>query len=521
MQDPASLRALLAWLSLPGVGEKTLAAAMDHARATRVTLGTLWTSPPGELAELVGLAPRPAAALGERRAELWDAAGSLAAQLLEWDVEALTPDEPAYPARLRAAAAGPGRRRWPAVFAFGALELLDEPLVAVVNSRDAGPEAVAWTDRLADALARRDLALVTSASRESYQAVAVAGKRHGAPCVTVLDRGLATAFPGGPGAEPVAGARVWDERLDPETQLLLSPFPPRAGWTPRNGPLRDALIFDLAAAVIAVEVRPGGVMARECERAARRGTPLFALQRGGEGGGEPSALMECAAGVRPLPVSPRGELTEMLEPLLAALPAPGVTPGGQRPVAGSTPRREVRRFLLAVARAACPDRLPASLLALPERGELADLVRDSPLALAAGRGQEGRPVEVAVGEAESEQRLGELAGRLAPRGLLAAAVPAAWLRDERFAPLRAGLLARGHLLAVVELPRGDGESGETVLLYRRHGPGEESSPAAEVTVLSPGAGRLRRHEARRYLTQALGQLARRLTQDDAPRAAES
>src|SRR6185436_17959438 len=126
------------------------------------------------------------------------------------------------------------------------------------NSRDADADATAWTDRLADALARRDLALVSGANKEAYQAVAVAAKRHGGDAALVLDRGMLTAFPSGPARDPVPGARVWDESLDGETQLLLSPFNLRAGWTPRSGPRRDALIFDLASAVIAVHVRPGG-----------------------------------------------------------------------------------------------------------------------------------------------------------------------------------------------------------------------------------------------------------------------
>src|SRR5438874_78541 len=130
-------------------------------------------------------------------------------------------------------------------------------------------------DAAADALARRDVALATGVNREAYQAAAVAAKRHGGAAVMALDRGLLTLFPAGPEREPVPAARVWDETLDPATQILLSPFALRDQWTPRSGPRRDALLFELAAAVVAVDVRPGGNMERECRRAVERGIPLF------------------------------------------------------------------------------------------------------------------------------------------------------------------------------------------------------------------------------------------------------
>src|SRR5437660_754362 len=128
MYDPLSLRALLAWSLLPGAGERALDAVLTHAREARLPLVALWRSPPADLAALLPLSPRAAAALDERRPALWEDAAALAEWMQRWDVEALTPGVPGYPPRL-------GARRWPLLFACGSLDLIEEPLVLFANSR--------------------------------------------------------------------------------------------------------------------------------------------------------------------------------------------------------------------------------------------------------------------------------------------------------------------------------------------------------------------------------------------------
>jgi len=81
MLDPVSLQALIAWMSLPGAGERALGAVMDHTREARLPLAALWRLPPADLARLLPLGGHPVAALEERREALWDAAGALAAEL--------------------------------------------------------------------------------------------------------------------------------------------------------------------------------------------------------------------------------------------------------------------------------------------------------------------------------------------------------------------------------------------------------------------------------------------------------
>lgn len=486
MHDPASLQALIAWMSLPGVGERGLTAVLDYAHGARLSLVALWEqarSAPEDLARTIPLQRRAAEALERRWDALDEDAGSLAALAAEWGIDALTPDDPDYPERLRPS------RRWPALFAFGALDLLREPLVAIVNSRDASRAALDLTERVADSLSRRDVALVTGANREAYQAAALAAKRHGGPAVLALDRGLVAAFPSGPGHEPVPAARVWDAALDVETQLLVSPFGLRDGWTARSGPRRDALVFGLAAAVLAVSVRPGGHMDRECRRLAKAGTPLFVLDPA------PGAP-ECAAEPRlDLPPERRlapGDADAVAAAIARALPLEPA--GGAQPEARW--QREVRHFLIAAARALRGS--PGRALVWPARGDLAEAARRTPLAAALERGEGSAPVDLALVEPPTLARLAELSARLRPDGVLMAPVPGAWLTGPQYAGRRQALLSQGQLLAVVHLPPGPGgREADAVLVYRR------SAHPSPVRALHPEGPVRTGHDLRRYLRRAL------------------
>ncbi|HEU4753128.1 MAG TPA: DNA-processing protein DprA, partial [Armatimonadota bacterium] len=268
--DERELQAAVAWSSLPFLGDRSFQALVDHAREARRSLAELWEAPPEDLRAFVPLHQKAAAALAEDAPGRWRQAEEEAATIRSRGADLLLSLDPDFPEALARTA-----RRWPMLFAYGALALLEEPRVAIVNSRSPSHAALAATDALADALARRDVVLVTSTNREAYKAAAVAAKRHAGPAVMVLDRGIAEAFPAGLEREPVAAARVWDESFDPELQLLLSPFGWREHWNPRSGRKRDALIFDLAEVVVAMDIRPGGIMERECRAVIRNGRKLI------------------------------------------------------------------------------------------------------------------------------------------------------------------------------------------------------------------------------------------------------
>lgn len=445
MTDRREIQAALAWWSLPRVGDKTLRALLDHAREARSSLAELWAAPHEDLAQLVPLAAPTLTALQSSAAAIWERAGADAEAVRNRGVELLSPDDPECPATLREAHQLHGRK-WPLVFAYGALGLLEEPRVALVSSRGVTASGLVATDALADALARRDVVLVTSPNREAYQTTATAAKRQAGPAVLILDRGLADAFPTGVEREPVASARVWDTAFDPDLQLLLSPFGWKHHWTARNGKRRDALLFDLSDAVIAVDLQPGGTMDLECRRALKSGKPVFALDRGAETEPGTRQLWEECPEVRRLPWT-GGE--EAAQAVVKTLPRQAYAQSADRALEGWI--REVALFLGRLGKAAGPAK--GNLVVYPPTGALATAT--------AGWNRSETDTTTGAGVlladlwstgAPNPGRIAQLLSRVAPGGLLAAVIPAGWLLDVEHATLRRAWLETAALQLSVQLP---------------------------------------------------------------------
>lgn len=483
------LQAFLAWSALPWLGERSLLALLDHAREGRRTLADLWEVPLEDLHALVPLHPRTRAALERDPAERWRQAGVEADAVHSWGVDLLLLGEPDLPAALTSI-----QRRWPYLFAYGALELLDEPCVALVNSRDVSNSGLILTDALADGLARRDIALVSSTNRESYKAAATAAKRHAGPSLLVLDRGLTTAFPSGIEREPVAPARVWDESFDPDLQLLLSPFGWKEPWNPRSSRRRDALIADLAHAVVAIDIRPGGTMDSECRRAAAEGKKVFALDRGAETSPGARRLWEEEPRVRRI-VWKGAE--DAVRPILDSFP--GQAPEARENRSGEGWIREVAGFLGRVCHRLSESRSPV-VGAHPVSGPLGAAARAWSRRDAAGAGHDWLLADFT--DAPSPQRVSQMLERVSRGGYLAAMVPAAWLDGEAQRGAREEWLRRAALRLAVRLPRSPsgGVPCAAVFLQRDL---ENTRPTL---TFAPEQERMGRFHLRRYLHEVLREL---------------
>jgi predicted Rossmann fold nucleotide-binding protein DprA/Smf involved in DNA uptake len=489
---------VLAWAALPFVGERTLLALLDHAREGRRGLADLWQTPLEDLRLIVPLHPKAAAALEERAPEIWDRAAAEAEAVRAWGVDLLLAGDPEYPAALREAP-----RRWPVVFAYGALALLEEPRAAIVNSRAVTNQGLAVTDAVADALARRDVPLVASINREAYQAAAIAAKRHAGPAVLVLDRGIAEAFPTGVSREPIAPARVWDESFDPDLQLLLSPFPWKARWNPRSGPRRDELIFDLADVVLAVDVSPGGTIDRECRLALQRDRPLLALDRG-------DATPEGTRGLweqDPRCVRLRWSGGETAaESVLRALPGGAPAAGAAAERSTDAWRREVGQFL-ARACAALDRRGTGAAGAFPTAGPFAPVAaRWSRRQADGSAGVDWLLADLALESSHPPARVGQLLERVSRGGLLGAVVPVSWLQAEDHAGSRASWLSRAALRLAARLPAPPQAAATEALaavVLERDGAAGEPAP-----VFTPQQERMGRFHLRRYLQEVLAGFGR-------------
>lgn len=211
--------------------------------------------------------------LAERKERLLSASSEIAASVEKLGIRVMTAGDPDYPSTLKDQTSPS-----PILYSYGNMSLLRERKFAIVSSNDLSSRGTDVTRELAGMIADEGLVAVTSHNTHAYQVVGLAVKSRHAPVIMVLDRGILSAFPQGLKWEPVAQARIWNARFDPEQDLVLSPFRLYDRWIGANGRERDRLVFSLADVVIGVEVRPGGVMESECLRAHRKGREVYVHQ---------------------------------------------------------------------------------------------------------------------------------------------------------------------------------------------------------------------------------------------------
>ncbi|MHB1001409.1 MAG: DNA-processing protein DprA [Armatimonadota bacterium] len=163
----------------------------------------------------------------------------------------------------------------PILYAHGNMALLHERRYAVVSSSNISAQGIEVTREISSILADEGLTAVTSHNTYPYQIAGLAARSRNAPVILVLDRGILSAFPQGLGWEPIAQARIWNIRFDPQKDLVLSKFRLYDPWIGSNGKERDRMVFALADTVVAIEVRSGGVMEAECIRASKYGREVY------------------------------------------------------------------------------------------------------------------------------------------------------------------------------------------------------------------------------------------------------
>ncbi len=263
---------------VPHLGPKGIVRLIGESAGTArdgVDLSRLsaWAVSADTLKDEYKLHPEAAECLAVRKADLLKASAEMTESAEKIGIRVMTCTDPDYPSLLRESDSYP-----PIIYAYGNLGLLRERKYAVISSNGISPRGVELTREVAGTLSDEGLTAVTSHNTEAYQVVGLAAKSRNAPVLMVLDRGILSAFPQGLGFEPIKQARIWDLRFDPEKDLVLSRFRLYDHWIGANGRDRDRMVFGLADVVVAVEVRPGGVMETECLRAHRNGRDVFVHQ---------------------------------------------------------------------------------------------------------------------------------------------------------------------------------------------------------------------------------------------------
>jgi DNA processing protein len=254
--DPSLLAALRLSL-VDGVGPRTRQTLLDRFASAEA----VFQAPHGELLEVDGVGPKIAAAI-VAAAHSQQAEQELA-RCRELGVDLLSRDDPAYPPALARICDPPG-----ILFCRGKLEPRDELAVAIVGSRRCTVYGRQQAERLAGALARAGITVVSGLARGIDAAAHRGALEAGGRTIAVLGTGLAKIYPPEHAelAEAVArqGAVITEVSL--ETAALPGLFPQR-----------NRIIAGLSWGVVVVEASRNSGALHTVRHALEQGRDVFAV----------------------------------------------------------------------------------------------------------------------------------------------------------------------------------------------------------------------------------------------------
>jgi len=224
------------------LGADRLDRALDGWADDRVTL------------ERIGRLLRRSATLG-LALEKWERAGL-------W---ILTQSHTEYPRRLRERL---GFASPAALVGYGNPQLLNKPAIAVVGSREASEEDLAFTARLAEVVAEHDAGVVSGGARGVDQAAMFACVEAGGTSVGVLADSLLRTV------TSVKHRSI----LGTGNMTLVTPFSPEAGFNVGNAMARNRYIYccSIAALVVAAGKQSGGTWNGAVEALREGWVPVWA-----------------------------------------------------------------------------------------------------------------------------------------------------------------------------------------------------------------------------------------------------
>ena len=203
----------------------------------------------------------------ERIQTLLNRAGALGLAMEKWQragLWVLIRADADYPTRLKKQlqALSP-----PVLFGCGNRRLLDQGGIAVVGSRHAGPEDLAFTRQLGRQVALQGLSIISGGARGVDETAMLGALTQEGTVVGVVADGLLRA---------VTSARFRPSLMNGNL-ALISPFNPEAGFDVGNAMARNKYIYCLAdaAVVIAADREKGGTWNGAVENLKQGWTPLW------------------------------------------------------------------------------------------------------------------------------------------------------------------------------------------------------------------------------------------------------
>jgi predicted Rossmann fold nucleotide-binding protein DprA/Smf involved in DNA uptake len=280
---------------------------------------------PAELRDQLGVGPEAAT----RLAQLLARGGQLAFELerlASHGIWVLTRADEPYPPRLKKLLLGQAP---PVLCGAGPQTALREPSLAVVGSRDAAPDALAFARTLGGCCARQRIAIVSGGARGIDLEAILGAVDAGGTAIGVTVEPL----------ERLVRRAQLRSALSDDALTLVTPFHPSARWHAGNAMRRNRLVYVMAqaAVVAATAAEKGGTWAGAIENLQHHWVPLYVRSDGSDGSRELAR-----AGAIPIPNGaledlPVRELFDHSEPSLLTLAA-ATHPDGD-PLGGITVTR--------------------------------------------------------------------------------------------------------------------------------------------------------------------------------------
>lgn len=256
----SALEPLLRLYMVPGVGPLRVAQLLRHFGSAERVLGAT-AAEVAALPRFGGeLAGRVAAAAG---AEARERTATAMERLAKLGAVALTPDDLAFPDAFRELADAPFL-----LFATGRLELLGNPAVGIVGTREPTDYGRQTAMQLAGDLARAGYAVVSGMAKGIDAAAHAGALGAGGETVGVLGHGIDLTY-------PRDNARLFAAMR--ERGLLVTELPPGAEPLAGNFPRRNRLISALSEGVLVVEMAAKSGAQHTVGYALEQGREVFAV----------------------------------------------------------------------------------------------------------------------------------------------------------------------------------------------------------------------------------------------------
>lgn len=201
--------------------------------------------------------------------EKWERAG----------IWVITRSDPEYPKRLKHHLRGDSP---PIFFGVGRKALLNDGGVAIVGSRDASENDLAFTANLGAAAAQQGYSVVSGGARGVDQTAMLAAIESGGTAVGVLADKLMSA----------TSSSLYRKSIMSGDLVLLSPFNPDAGFHVGNAMARNRYIYCLSDAAVVISSTPdkGGTWSGALEDLRGRWVPLWVKQTSAADSGNPELV---------------------------------------------------------------------------------------------------------------------------------------------------------------------------------------------------------------------------------------